>query len=170
VSTDTLFDDAQDRRQREGLIEYFLEYSVGILDRQNEDTVARTITGRARAGFLYPSPRHIIESRRTNNDNANIPPTENGHSALWDGKLVLRRCDRLTLPEGHYFFTGIRISGRACLQLTGPAVFYVAGPIHIRGRARINQGGHPANLIILQYPAAEGRANDRREGRRRRIE
>lgn len=56
---------------------------------------------------------------------------------------------QLTLAEGDYYATTLKLSGHAAVVVTGRANLFVAGPIEVGGQAEINASGSSDDLWIV---------------------
>ena len=95
---------------------------------------------------LDPIPPAEISNARTSNNNAVIDP-----AILPPGTydLDLSGGDALTLPQGTYYFTSIKLTGGSSIQVSGPVKIYVdGGEIDSSGGSFVNSGV-PKNLLIL---------------------
>jgi hypothetical protein len=83
----------------------------------------------------------------TNNDNDDIPLTDNGAPAV-DAYGILRvnYGDGLTLPAGIYYFAHAVVTGT--LDVSGRAIIYVTGNVGASGFGKMNADGMPSNLQI----------------------
>lgn len=80
---------------------------------------------------------------RANNDNAVIPAAN-----LSDGALALTD-GGLELPAGDYYFTGLRLSGKARLSVSGRVNVFLDGPLSVSGSAELNKEGDADDLWIV---------------------
>jgi hypothetical protein len=85
----------------------------------------------------------------TNNNNANIPTSQNGRVVV-DGsqRFVLSGGDRVELPPGIYYFSQISMSGSSVATLTGATVIYVRGDCNISGSSIVNPSRKPSELQL----------------------
>ena len=66
-------------------------------------------------------PTFNMADAKVNNNNATIPPTDDGDSAFrGPGRLFLAGNDNLTLLPGKYYFNTVQIESFATLTITGP--------------------------------------------------
>lgn len=91
----------------------------------------------------------------TDNDNDDIPLTDNGLAAVdASGMLRVDYGDAVALPSGIYYFTHMIVSGT--LEVTGRAIVYVSGNIGASGYGTMNAGGLPSNLQIYSSGGVVG--------------
>lgn len=95
---------------------------------------------------LDPITNAEMTNAKTSNNNAVIDP-----AILSPGTydLDLNGADTLTLPQGTYYFTSIKLNGGSNIQVSGPTKIYVdGGKIDANGGSFVN-GDNPRNLLIL---------------------
>ena len=108
----------------------------------NNAQVTGSVTEGA-AAIDYPILAALVASKADANDNANIS------AGLTGTAFKLQGTQSVELPGGSYYFTDFKMLGESKLTLTGPAIFYVDGGVDVSGKARLNDGGDPTNLLIL---------------------
>ncbi|MFO0634844.1 MAG: hypothetical protein U0168_18530 [Nannocystaceae bacterium] len=111
-------------------------------------------------GITVSDPTADVAAHRTKNDNARIPCITKGNkctSPVVNGVLTLASQQRITLPAGNYYFTGISISGQAQLEASGNVVVW------LEGRATYNGGSgcHATNdtLTLISSSTSEVKIN-----------
>lgn len=97
----------------------------------------------------------LVDTAAITNDNATIPPTAKGKSAIApDGSLTLAANDSVTLSSGVYFFTAIKLAGGSEVKITGTARIFVSGTIDVAGSAKINAGESAGKLLVVTKTTA----------------
>jgi hypothetical protein len=97
----------------------------------------------------FNPPEFDLTAECLANDNALIPPTDDG-SSPWQGqgRMFLTDNDVLTLPPGKFCVDSIRIVSMARLEVTGPTQIYISGNADFGGQGIINTTADPRNLVI----------------------
>jgi hypothetical protein len=86
----------------------------------------------------------------TNNNNANIPLSDEGNTVLdGSGKVTINNGDGVTFPPGTYYVTEISMSGSAQLRTSGPTTIYVTDKIAMSGGSFVNPTQIPGDLKLL---------------------
>lgn len=106
-----------------------------------------------------PMPTASSAAARTSNNNASIPRTSRGRSAVSGTSFSITSTDTLTLSAGTYYFTSFSINGQATLRTSGVVNIYVAGDVTINGGGIVNLNTAPANLNIYVDGVRQVRVN-----------
>jgi hypothetical protein len=101
-------------------------------------------------------PTYSMPGAIADNDNANIPLSDNGNTAYRAGpkRLFLASDDNLTLPAGteadpaRYYFSSVQIEGQATVTIVGPTHIYISGNAMFGGGGIVNAAAIPENLRI----------------------
>lgn len=85
-----------------------------------------------------------------NNDNYDIPLTDNGATAYYpNGLFRINDGDSITLSPGIYYFTGMQLLGTGSLEVSARTIIFVTGNVSVASTASVvNQTEIPTNLQI----------------------
>jgi hypothetical protein len=123
--------------------------SSGEVKQYGNSTIAGAIVTGAPL-LMLPSAQGLLDDALAHNDNASIPMTSSGESAIdEDGALVLDEQETLTLAAGTYVVSRLRVKGDAQLFVAGTVTLFVEGEVKIRERARVNADGNASSLRLV---------------------
>ena len=91
----------------------------------------------------------LAVSMQSDNDNSQIPLTEQGREALnKKGELVVIGNDTLILPPGDYYVKALKVVGTSTLNVSGQVTLFVDGPVDVDGTSSLNPGKSPYYVTI----------------------
>jgi hypothetical protein len=114
--------------------------------------VSGLTTSAAAAVDCAPVDLPTLAASLASNDNAKIPKTALGRSALKGAAgdaLVLDAHDSVTLPAGTFVFSSIDLSERAHVTVAGDAHVLVTGNVRLTGNSFLNPAGGAFRLRLL---------------------